>query len=202
VPRRLLLSAAGIALTVALVGAGCADDVAPAATVGDIKVSEDDLMAEVAAWAGSPTLLQQLQVAAAGSDDGGYPMAFVDFVLTNRVSFELHNAEFEARGFELTDQDLEDVRSQLFADPSITAAVLDELGDDYADVLVADVARQFKIQSELGDGYADWAQEAFTQTEIDVSPRYGSWDVPSGSVLPPDGPTAAPTSTTSPFGTP
>jgi len=193
VPRRLLLSAAGIALTVALAGAGCADDVAPAATVGDAQVSEDDLMAEVDAWAASPTMLQQLQVAAAGSDERGYPMAFVDFVLTNRVAFELHNAEFEERGLELTDQDLDDVRSQLFADPTVTATVLDELGEEYADILVADVARQFKLQTELGDDYAAWANEAFTQTDISVSPRFGSWDVPSGAVIPPEGPTPAPT---------
>ena len=197
-PRRLLLAAAGIALTVALAGAGCADDVAPAATIGDTTVTEDDLMAEVDAWAASPALLNELQVAAAGSDERGYPMAFVDFVLTNRVAFELHNAEFEARGLELTDQELEDTRSQLFADPSITDTVLDELGEEYADILVADVARQFKLQTELGDDYGAWAQEAFTQTEISVSPRFGSWDVPSGAVVPPEGPTPAPT-TTRPF---
>ena len=200
-PRRLYLSAAGIALTLALTGAACSDDVAPAATIGDVTVNEDDLMTEVEAWAGSPALLQQLQVASAGSEDRGYPMAFVDFVLTNRVAFELHNKEFEERGYELTDQELEDVRAQLFQDPAVTATVLEELGD-YADVLVADVARQFRIQTELADEYDAWATEAFTQTDISVSPRYGKWDLLSGTVIPPEGPKPAPTSTTTPFAAP
>ena len=191
-PRRLLLTVAALGLAVASGAAGCADGVDPAARVGDDTVSHDDLLAEVEAWAGSPTLLTQLQVPEAGSEDGNrFSTEFVDLVLTNRVSFELHNAEFQARGMELSDQELEEVRVGLFSDPQVTAQALDELGD-YAEQLVADVARQFKIQTELADEYATWAQEAFTGSDIEVSPRYGTWDSASGAVVAPEGPRPAP----------
>ena len=195
-PRRLLLTVATLGLAVAL-AAGCADDTDPAARVGDATVSHDDLLTEVEAWASSPTLLEQLQVPGTGSPTGtGYSTEFVDLVLTNRVAFELHNAEFEARGFELSDQELEAVRTGLLGDPDVTATALDELGA-YGEDLVADVARQFKLQTELADEYAIWAQEAFTQEDIEVSPRYGTWDSASGAVLAPEGPRPAPGSASS-----
>ena len=171
-PRRLVLTLAALGMAVMTGAAGCADEADPAVRVGDATVSHDDLLAEVEAWAGSPTLLTQLEVADTGSESAnGFSTQFVDIVLTNRVAFELHNAEFEARGLELSDQDLDEVRSGLLGDPDTTAAALDELGEPYADQLVADVARQFRIQTELADEYVVWAEEAFTSADIDVSPR-------------------------------
>jgi hypothetical protein len=195
VPRRQLLPLAALVLAVGL-ATGCADEVDPAARVGDATVAHDELMAEVEAWAGSPTLLAQLQVGDTGPGDGArYSTDFVDFVLTNRVSFELHNQEFESRGMELSDETLEEVRTGLFSDPNVTADVLDELGEPYAEQLVADVARQFEIQTALAEGYATWAAESFTRDDIEVSPRYGSWDTASGAVLAPEGPRTEPSAT-------
>jgi hypothetical protein len=192
VPRRRLLPLAVLALAVGL-ATGCADDVDPAARVGESTVDHEELMAEVEAWAGSPTLLSQLQVGDTGPEGGDrYSTEFVDFVLTNRVSFELHNQEFERRGMELSEQTLEEVRTGLFSDPTVTASVLDELGEPYAEQLVADVARQFEIQTALAEGYATWAAESFMSDDIEVSPRYGSWDTASGAVLAPEGPRTEP----------
>ena len=194
-PRRLPLSVAvaGLALAVA---SGCADETDPAARVGDATVSHDELLSEVEAWAGSPTLLQQLQVPGSGSASGtGYSTEFVDLVLTNRVSFELHNSEFEARDLELGDQEVEEVRAGLLGDPNATAAALEELGA-YGEQLVADVARQVRVQTELGEGYEAWAAEAFGGDDIEVSPRYGSWDGATGAVLAPEGPRPAPGTST------
>lgn len=185
-PRRLLLLAA-LALAGALGGAGCSDDVSPAATVGDVTVGDEDLMAEVEAWAGSPSLLQTLQVADPASTGSSYSSAFVGDVLEYRIGFEVNNIEFERRGLELTDADLEDVRTNLFEDPALTQAVLSELGD-YSNQLIEDIARSFKLQTELADGYAAWAAEAFPAADIEVSPRYGSFDLATGLVDPPDGP--------------
>ena len=191
-PRRKLLPLVALVLAVGL-ATGCADQVAPAARVGDATVDHDELMAEVEAWAGSPTLLEQLQVTETGSDgDDRYNTEFVDFVLTNRVSFELHNQEFEDRELELSEQTLDEVRNGLFSDPSVTAKVLDELGEPYAEQLVADVARQFEVQSLLAEEYASWAAESFTSEDIEVSPRYGRWDTTSGAVLAPEGPRSEP----------
>jgi hypothetical protein len=187
VPRRLLVSLAAVALAGALGGAGCADEVSPAATIGDATVSDEDLMAEVAAWAGSPSLVQTLQLADPASTGSSYSSAFVGDVLEYRIGFELNNAEFERLGLELTDADIDDVRTNLFQDPALTQAVLDELGD-YGDQLIEDVARSFKVQTELADGYAAWAAEAYPAADIEVNPRYGTFDLATGLVEPPDGP--------------
>lgn len=185
-PRRLFFLAA-LALAGALGAAGCADDVSSAATVGDTAVSDDDLLAEVEAWAGSPSLVQTLQLADPAGTGSSYSTAFVGDVLEYRIGFEVNNAEFERLGLELTDAEIEDVRTSLFQDPALTQAVLDELGD-YGDQLIEDVAKSFKLQSELADGYAEWAAEAYPAADIEVSPRYGTFDLATGLVEPPDGP--------------
>ncbi len=189
-PLRLL----PVAVLVVALSAGCANDVAPAARIGDsIEISTDDLMAEVAEWAGSPTLVTQLQIATTeGAGKGSYATPFVDFLLTTRISFELHNAQFRQLGLKLSDQELADVRSGLFSDPAVSAAVLDELSADYANRLVADAARQFAVSQAMADGYQAWQVQAFTGTDINVNPRYGSWDAQAASVVPPSGPAPAP----------
>lgn len=192
-PRRLV-SLAALVLAVAS-SAGCADDVAPAATVGDVtEISNDDLMAEVAAWAESPGMLAALQISEpAGAAEGSYATAFVDNVLTFRLTFELHNAQFEELDLELSDQQLDEVRSGLFGDAATSAEVLDELGQRVGDRLVEDAARRFAVTEAMGEeGYGQWLSEAYTSTEIEVNPRYGSWDRVSGSVVPPEGPRPAP----------
>ena len=184
-PRRLLLTIATVVLAAALGGAGCADDVSPAVSIGDRSVSHDDFLVELEAWSSSPSLVQALQIPfLPGNDDTGYSTDFADIVLSNRVAFELHNEEFEARRLELTDDDLSTARE------AVPPGALDEMGEEYADLLVADIARQFKVQEALGEGYAEWAQGAFTRSDIDVSPRYGRWDATTGTVVAPDGPQA------------
>lgn len=187
-PRRLLALAA-VALVALAATSSCASDVSPAVQIDDVRISNDDLLAEVAEWSGSPTLMGALQLPAV--DSGGpdtYPTDFVDFVLSNRISFEIHNAEFAALDLELSDSDLEAVRAGLLGDPATTEAVLKELSTSYGDRLVADVARQAAVRDARGDGYNDWVAEAFGGAEIDVNPRYGRWDAASGQVVGPDGP--------------
>jgi hypothetical protein len=192
VTRSVLLLVAVV--VIGALSAGCADDVAPAARVGDsIEITADDLIAEADEWAGSPTLVTQLQIPATeGAGKGSYATPFVDFLLTTRISFALHNAQFRKLGLELTDQDLTDVRAGLFSDPAASAAVLDELSPAYAERLVADAARQFAVSQAMADGYQAWQVEAFTGTDIEINPRYGSWDPQRASVVPPSGPLLAP----------
>lgn len=187
-PRRLLALAA-VALAGLAATSGCASDVSPAVQIDDQRISNDDLLAEVAEWSGSPTLMGALQLPSVGADGpDNYPTEFVDFVLSNRISFEIHNAEFAALDLELSDSDLEAVRSQLLDDPATTEAVLKELSSSYGDELVADVARQAAVRDAHGDGYNDWVAEAFGAAQIDVNPRFGRWDAASGQVVGPDGP--------------
>jgi hypothetical protein len=181
-----------VALVVAL-GAGCADDVAPAAQIGDVSVTTDELFDELDQWASSPTLLAQLQVGSLrGASPESYDMQFVDFVLSNRISFVLHNEQFDALGLDLSDAELAEVRASLFANPGITAAVLGELSTEYGDNLVADVARQFAVNRTLGESYNQWSADAFTTTDVEINPQFGTWAQSTGSIEPPPGPRPAP----------
>ena len=189
---RILLAAATVAVVGSL-SAACAEDVAPAARVGQsIEISNADLMAEAAHWQHSPTLIAQLQIGVVtGAGPGSYSTHFIDFVLTTRISFSLHNAQFRKLGLKITDQELTAARAGLFADAATTATVLKELGRTYGDELVADAARQFAVSTAMGTGYQAWQVRAFTGTEIEVNPRYGSWDAKTAGVVPPAGPRPA-----------
>lgn len=188
---RRLLAPAAVLLVLALAG-GCADDVAPAVQIGDLSLSTDVVLGEVDEWAGSPTLLEQLQVGTVeGEGVGTYAVGFVDFVMSNRIAFELHNAQFVALGLSLTAEDLDAVRQGLFADPTVTEQVLGELSAGYREQLLADVGRQFAVSEAMADGYDQWLGEAYA-SGIEIDPRFGSWDATTGVVSPPTGPTPAP----------
>ena len=190
-PRRLLPLAA-LVLAVAL-GAGCAEDVSPAAQVGDtITISNTDLMDEVETWADSPGMVSGLEMGdPAGPGPGSFATSFVNGVLGFRIGFELHNEQFDALGLELTPEEVDQVRSGIFGTQS--EQVLDELGEEYADQLVMDVARQFAVQQAMGEEYQPWLVERYSTTDVEVNPRYGSWDKATGTVVPPEGPTSPPT---------
>jgi hypothetical protein len=175
-----------------LVGAGCADTVSPAVRVNDEAIGNEALLDEVGEWAGNPALLQAVQFPAElveGAGPGSYSTELVGFVLGSRIGFELHRAEFEERGLELSDEQRTAVRQQLFGDPAVTEQVFADFSDEYGRQLVDDVARQIALEEELGqEEYPTWASEAFESAEIDVNPRFGSWDPEQQQVLPPDGP--------------
>jgi hypothetical protein len=45
------------------------------------------------------------------------------------------------------------------------------------------------VEQALGQDYIAWRTEAYREADIEVSPRYGSWDAEAQSVVEPDGPT-------------
>lgn len=192
---RRLLPAVVVVLAVALGGAGCADDVSPAARIGDLTITDEDLLTEIDSWVSSPTLLREVQAVVSdvsevqGPSRRSYDTQFVDFVLYNRIQFELHNAEFERLGLEVDDQLLAEVEQGFLGESS--PVILDELGA-YGDRLVRDIARQFTVQESLAEGYASWYAEAIRDPSIEVSPRYGTYDRATGNVVPPEGPRPAP----------
>jgi hypothetical protein len=191
VPRRLSLLAALV--LVGSLAAGCSDDVAPAVRIGDQTISTRELLDEVAEWAGSSTLAEQLGISEVrGAGEGSYDTAFVGFLLTNRISFEVHNAQFERLDLTLTQDERDQVRAGLFPDPAASAAVFDELSKGYGDQLVADVARQFAVSQAMGEEYEAWRVEALSGSDIEVNPKYGSWDATTAQLVPPEGPRPAP----------
>lgn len=189
--RRLSLLA--VLLLVGALSAGCSDDVAPAASIGDRTITTRQLLDEVAEWAGSPALAGQLGITEVqGAGEGSYDATFVAFLLTNRISFEVHNAQFEALDLTLSEEQTDQVRAGLFPDPAASAAVFDELSPGYGDRLVEDVARQFGVSEAMGEEYDAWRVEALSGGDIDVNPKYGSWDATTAQLVPPEGPRPAP----------
>jgi hypothetical protein len=183
VPRRLA-SLAALALAAGLV-AGCADDAPLAARVGDsVEISNQELMDEVAEWAASPLLLEQVGIVdPVGAAPGSFATPLVDVVLTNRIRFDLHRQQFEALG--LTEGE---------PDPTIQqelGSVLAELSPAFADRLVADITRVQAVSEAMGEEYEAWFAEV-TGDDVEISSRYGTWDARAAAVVGPQGPRPAP----------
>ena len=185
VPRRLLaLSVAALAIFAI---AGCADDVSPAARIGDTKISNDELLDEVAEWVGNPAAVDPATVA--DTTPGTYPLELVRQLLQQRIDFELHNQEFAALGLEVDDDLREQALTALFGDPGASEDAFAAFSHDFAAAFVDDVARQIGVQSELGDeGYGEWRTEAYADADIEINPRYGTWDASTGQIVAPTGP--------------
>lgn len=194
-PRRLLAPlAALLALTL---GAGCADDVSPAARVGDVTIGNNEFLDEMAEWVGNPNAVPP-DVAAAAAP-GAFPGELTRQLLTQRVDFELHAQEFESLGLELDQASRDAAIEAVFGDALQAETALEPFTDAFATEFLNDVARQLAVQEALGEDYPQWRQQAYTTTEIEVSPRFGSWDAASGQILPPDGPRPAPSGTADPL---
>jgi hypothetical protein len=186
VPRRLLVLAVAALALVAT--AGCADDVSPAARIGDLKITNDELLDEVESWASNPQAVDPATLET--STPGTYPLELVRQLLQQRLDFELHRIEFDALGLELDDELRDQALTTLFGDPAAAESAFEAFTEEFAAAFVDDVARQIAVQTELGDeGYTEWRTEAYTTSEIEVSPRYGSWDGTTGQIVPPEGPT-------------
>jgi hypothetical protein len=185
VPRRLL--ALAVAALAIFASAGCADDVSPAARIGDTKISNNELLDEVAEWVGNPAAVDPATLA--DSTPGTYPLELVRQLLQQRIDFELHRQEFEALGLTVDDDMREQALTALFGDPAAADQAFAEFSHDFAADFVDDVARQIGVQNELGDdGYGEWRTDAYAHVDIEINPRYGSWDATTGQIVAPTGP--------------
>lgn len=184
--RRLI--ALAVAATAVLAGAGCADDVSPAARVGSTTIDNATFLDEVDAWASNPQAIDPSSLA--GSTDASYPAGIVRQLLTQRVDFELHDQTFEAEGLELTDE----LRAEALAslgldDPNRAEQAFAAWDEEFADSFIDDIARRIGLQSELGENdYDARMSEAYAETDIEVNTRYGSWNALSRQVVAPPGP--------------
>jgi hypothetical protein len=187
VPRRLLTLLA-VPLLALVAGAGCADDVSPAVRVGDVTLSDGDLMDEVAEWTGNEQAIPQTELA--GLSPGTYPMRLVDAILQQRIDFELHEAKFDELGLTLDDDLRQQALLSLFqGDLASAQQALSGFSQAYAARYIDDYTRQLAVENALGNAdYLAWRNEAYLETDIEVSPRYGRWDPEQQSVIGPDGP--------------
>jgi hypothetical protein len=175
---------------VAAMSAGCADDVAPAARVGDEEITTDELLAEVAEWAGNPGSPRAEQLAATGAPSG-YATATVSAILGERIVIELMAPAFEDLELQLTEDDRAEAFGYFGIDPSQADAALEGFDEAYIRGYVDGFAKIFAVRKEIGD-------EAFLELlrksakEVEVNPRYGTWDPNQLAVVPPEGPRPAP----------
>jgi hypothetical protein len=190
VPRRLLPLI--LAALVVVASAGCARDVSPAARFGDRKITDEQLDDEVGQWAHNSAAFDKSQLASL--NPGTYPMSLVSVILQQRIELDLHNEEFASLHLTLTDEDRSAALSSLFrGDSSLAEQALQGFSKSYATRYVDDIARQYAVETELGQqGYVSWRNKAFRAADIEVSPRYGTWDASSQSIVAPKGPQPAP----------
>lgn len=187
VSRRLTALGFAAITLVPVLGAGCAEDVSPAVRVDGVAVSTKDLLDEVGEWAGNPAAYPPEQLAT--HNPGTYPMELVTAILEQRIDLELHHAEFEHLDLELTDELRDAAVGGLFQGDMETAAqALGGFSDAYRTEYVDLISEQLAVQDELGADYAAWQTDARRAADIEISPRYGSWNATDGSVTPPEGP--------------
>ncbi|MET0728067.1 MAG: hypothetical protein ABWZ76_07180 [Acidimicrobiales bacterium] len=177
------LTALAVAVIALLAGAGCADDVSPAARVGSTTIANSAFLDEVDAWA---TLQPD---ALAGSSDASYSADIVRQLLTQRVEFELTSQAFDEEGLELTEELRDDALASLqLDDPDDAEEAFAPWDEDFASAFVDDIARQIGLQMELDEDYDARMDDAYADADIMVNTRYGSWDAASRQVVAPAGP--------------
>jgi len=183
---RRLLAPALVALAVLLAN-GCADSVSPAVRVGADKIGNDAFLAEVAEWVGNPAAVDPSMLGE--PTPGTFPLELARQLLQQRIDFTLHNQEFAKLGLKLDDAMREQALTVLFGDPSAADQAFSEFSPEFAAAFTDDVARQIAVSEALGeDSYSIWRTAAYAETDIEVSPRYGSWDAEAGQIVAPTGP--------------
>ena len=194
--RRLPTVLLAAALAGALATTGCAKEAA-AASVDDEIISDDDLMEELDALAGSDALLAALQIpadAVPGDADESFSQEYVGFVLSQRiVTILLHRALDDADA-SVTDAELDQVSSQIDSTLAQSGESVADLPTRYVDRLARDVAASQKFSSLFPDEDSALAAliEEAEDADISVSSRYGTWDGEQLRIAPPLGPTPAP----------
>ncbi len=187
--RRRLLTLVALALLGAL-SAACAEDVAPAARIGDRTITEQELLDEVAEWAANEQTQRSVDLRATASSSG-YAMGPVVSILQERIVFEVTGPAFDDLGVELDDQMITDALTVLLGDPSQAESAFAGFSQAYADEYVEELAKGIVVQGQLGDeGFVDLIRDA--TRDVEVNPRYGTWDPENISIVPPEGPRPAP----------
>ena len=186
--RRVLPPA--VAVLAALASAGCADDVSPAARVGDRTITTDELLDEVAEWATNDRTTRSEELAATAAPSG-YALGPVGGILQERIVLEMVDPVFDDLGLELTEELRQQTLELLVGDPEQSDAAFEGFSEEYVDRYVDGYAKGLAVQAELGeDAFVDLLQER--ARDVEVNPRYGTWDPEQVTIVPPEGPRPAP----------
>lgn len=180
-------------LAAALAVAACADVVQPAVEGDGWSLTHDELRADVEAWAANDVLVGQLQagqpgLAPRGDGIGTYDQSLVRGALSFAIQAEVYATELERRGLVLDDEARrqgEEILAQ--SGPEI----IEGFPQSYQDRLVDLAAAQQVLFAEITDDaeFEAFSDQAFGDVRID--PRYGSWDLDQGGIVPVPGPLGA-----------
>jgi hypothetical protein len=194
-PLVVALGFVGIAAT------SCTDQAA-AARVGDQTLSESELLDELRAFVDNEPFLQANGIdpdnaeSLRGGSSESFSQEFVGFVLENRIVNMLIADMFDGVGLVLSDGVRDQGRAGLASDEQ-SAAIFEAFPASYQDQLVDDQARAGALQAALGEDFQTQLVEAAETTDIELSSRYGTFDVQAfldqeGAITPPAGPLPAP----------
>lgn len=181
------------AVTVAgLAAFGCAEQSA-GVRVGDDVVSENDILDELDAYGTNEALF----TAAGESPDAlrgelrtSYQQSFVSEIVQQRITFMLAAQIFEDEGLELSDGERQAAAAGLAQQ---MGEGLDAFPDAYREAFVDDVARYNRLATELGeDEFRLALVEKASNTDIEVSSRFGEWNEEQLAIDPPPAPRPAP----------
>jgi hypothetical protein len=182
------------AVTVAGAAATACADQSAAIRVDDITVSRSDFEDELAFYFENEDLRgfvfgQVAQDQLRGELRDSYSQDYVAAVAGLRVQFIVADAVLAAEGLEVTDEDRVGAENEI--DEGVPGGVSSVPEDRRAD-FVADVATFRVLQGELQDGLTQAITDAYAEADISVRSQYGRWDPEQLTIVPPDGPVAAP----------
>jgi hypothetical protein len=200
-----------IPLLLVVVGlSSCSDGDDAVVTVnGEVVLSQSDWEDEVQQIADSTEYLDAFDARGDGGD-GTVGTQQLTSVLSNHVFAPLVAQLVEDEGIEVTDQDREtgdQILTSVLASPPQESGnapiALEDMPERYADLL-SDIYANFTAglrhfgatPEDQNDPNIGAAQEQFNTAlselreaaEVEISPRYGSWNAEQSSVDPPEGP--------------
>ena len=197
-----------LAVLLAVAAASCGWN-QPAAKVGKVEISEDQLKADVEALRTVPELATLF--GAEVPEKGPVPASVTANMLSLRISQLVLAARFESSkvGLPLDEANrrAEDERTKL---ADIDEQLTLQLGspETYAKVPASlrEILRTFLLYRDLllgevpEDEVLTTVSGIFAASDISVAPRYGSWDSTTFSVVPPEGPGQSPVPSNGPAG--
>lgn len=197
--RKVLVSAVAAAV---LVAGGCSQWRPPAASVDGTDISAGAVERDAKALRDNPAfavaLLQQ-DVSTVVTDKRA-PASLTAQLLTQRIRQEVLDRAIATRGIEVTDEDRAAARQQLAdavtqisqqgaAGPGATGS-LDDVPADYVDRFVDFIADSQALFADVApEDQVALVEEIFSDVDVTVDPRFGSWDTSDYSVVPDSPPT-------------
>ncbi len=186
-PKRLLPLLLLVA-TLVLSG-GCSSSSTAAVTVNGVSYSQADLKDELEQLA--PAFIEfggSDPSTVNGAGPGSYTSEFTLSLLNQRVQTMLFQAEQQKRGLEITEEARATAREVFFGSAEVADTVIATLSSEFAERFVDDIAAGIVLQTDIGeDQFQTWIADAMGTVDVEVNPRFGTWEPDQQTIVPPEG---------------